>query len=109
MTGINPFYSKTKRMKKNIKNAKTIQAGNGSVKKESYGTQFLKKQAMACRGEKSIYIRPEYHERIARIVHVIGDDKIPLYAYLDNILKHHFEQFEQATTKDFNEKFKPIF
>jgi hypothetical protein len=34
---------------------------------------------------------------------------IPLYAYLDNILEHHFEMFEKAITDDFNEKFKPIF
>lgn len=96
-------------MKKNIKNGKTLQAGNGRVKSESYGTMFLKQQTMACRGEKSIYIRPEYHERIVRIVQVIGDDKIPLYAYLDNILKHHFEQFEKAITEDFHKKSKPIF
>ncbi|EHO06991.1 hypothetical protein HMPREF9714_02842 [Myroides odoratimimus CCUG 12901] len=74
-----------------------------------YGERFLNSHNMTRRGDKSIYIRQEYHERLSRIVQVIGDDKIPLYAYLDNILEHHFELFEKAITKDFNEKFKPIF
>ena len=75
----------------------------------SYGDHFLKTHSMAKRGDKSIYIRQEYHERLSRIVQVIGKDEIPLYAYLDNILEHHFELFEKAITDDFNQKFKPIF
>jgi len=75
----------------------------------SYGDHFLKSHAMKKRGDKSIYIRQEYHERLSRIVRVIGKDEIPLYAYLDNILEHHFELFEKAITDDFNENFKPIF
>lgn len=74
-----------------------------------YGERFLNSHNMTRRGDKSIYIRQEYHERLSRIVQVIGSDKIPLYAYLDNILEHHFELFEKAITEDFNEKFKPIF
>jgi hypothetical protein len=46
---------------------------------------------------------------MTRIVQVMGKDKIPLYAYLDNILEHHFELFEKGITNDFNENFKPIF
>nr|WP_199000201.1 DUF3408 domain-containing protein [Flavobacterium sp. ASV13] len=75
----------------------------------TYGVHFLKTHSMTKRGDKSIYIRQEYHERLSRIVQVIGKDQIPLYAYLDNILEHHFEIFEKAITEDFNEKFKPIF
>ena len=76
---------------------------------ESYGDHFLKTHSMTKRGDRSIYIRQEYHERLSRIVRDIGKDKIPLYAYLDNILEHHFEMFEKAITDDFNDKFKPIF
>jgi len=75
----------------------------------TYGERFLNSHTMMRRGEKSIYIRPEYHERLSRITKVIGEDKIPLYAYLDNILEHHFELFEKSITDDFNEKYKPIF
>jgi hypothetical protein len=84
--------------------------GRGKKQSElTYGERFLKSHSMNRRGEKSIYLRQEYHERLSRIVQVIGDDKIPLYAYLDNILEHHFEVFEKAITDNFNDKFKPIF
>jgi hypothetical protein len=91
---------------------KPVQREKNRAKKSvdgSYGGHFLKTHSMTKRGEKSIYIRQEYHERLSRIVQVIGKDQIPLYAYLDNILEHHFEIFEKAITEDFNEKFKPIF
>jgi len=91
---------------------KPVQREKNRAKKSvdgSYGSHFLKTHSMTKRGEKSIYIRQEYHERLSRIVQVIGKDQIPLYAYLDNILEHHFEIFEKAITEDFNEKFKPIF
>jgi len=64
---------------------------------------------MTKRGDKSIYIRPEYHERLSRIIQIIADDQIPLYAYLDNILAYHFEMFEEEITDDFNSKYRPIF
>ncbi|WP_228446903.1 DUF3408 domain-containing protein [Chryseobacterium sp. 3008163] len=75
----------------------------------SYAEQFLTHHTMTKRGDKSIYIRPEYHERLSRIIQIIADDQIPLYAYLDNVLAHHFETFEKEITDDFNNKYRPIF
>lgn len=95
-----------------LQQSKPVQKERNRNKKNlegSYGEHFLKTHSMTKRGDKSIYIRQEYHERLSRIVQVIGKDAIPLYAYLDNILEHHFEQFEKAITDDFNEKYKPIF
>lgn len=92
--------------------SKPVQRDKSRVKKNfdgSYGDHFLKTHSMTKRGDKSIYMRQEYHERLSRIVQVIAKDEIPLYAYLDNILEHHFEMFEKAIIDDFNEKFKPIF
>ncbi|MBL7706790.1 MAG: DUF3408 domain-containing protein [Taibaiella sp.] len=91
---------------------KPVQRERQKAKKNlegNYGERFLRTHSMTKRGDKSIYIRQEYHERLSRIVQVIGKDEIPLYAYLDNILEHHFEMFEKEITDDFNEKFKPIF
>lgn len=93
-TAITPSTTKKTSKPKNIK---------------SYSEHFLIAHSMTKRGDKSIYIRKEYHERLSRIIQVIGKDEIPLYAYLDNILEHHFELFEEAITLDFNENFKPLF
>jgi len=75
----------------------------------TYVEQFLTYHTMTKRGDKSIYIRPEYHDRLSRIIQIITGDQIPLYAYLDNILAHHFEMFEKEITDDFNSKYRPIF
>jgi len=75
----------------------------------TYAEQFLTHHTMTKRGDKSIYIRPEYHERLSRIIQIIANDQIPLYAYLDNVLAHHFETFEKEITDDFNSKYRPIF
>ncbi|MBV8326707.1 DUF3408 domain-containing protein [Chryseobacterium sp.] len=75
----------------------------------NYMEQFLTHHTMTKRGDKSIYIRPEYHERLSRIIQIIAEDQIPLYAYLDNILAYHFEMFEKEITYDFNNKYRPIF
>lgn len=88
-------------VKQKIKNKKSVEI--------SYAEQFLTHHTMTKRGDKSIYIRPEYHERLSRIIQIIAEDQIPLYAYLDNVLAHHFETFEKEITDDFNNKYRPIF
>lgn len=75
----------------------------------SYETLFFQQGDTSARDGKSVYIRSEYHQRIARIVQVIGEDKISIYTYLDNVLKAHFEQYKQEITESFQEKYKPIF
>ena len=72
----------------------------------SYEQAFLQMDIEQKRGSKSIYLSPEYHERLTRIVQIIGNDKIPLFAYLNKILEHHFNVYEDAITKEFKEKYK---
>lgn len=91
---------------KKEKKSSVIKRPNGRC---TYEVKFLKKHSMKNRGEKAIYVRDEYHQRLIRIASVIGEDKIPLYAYLDNILEHHFQLFEQRIMEDYNKKNKPIF
>lgn len=84
-------------------------------KTERKGEQFSDYEALFfrnphgnARNGKSVYIRPEFHERLTRIVRVIGEDKISLYAYLDNVLEYHFKEFGQQIKKSFDDKYKPI-
>ncbi|WP_426477482.1 DUF3408 domain-containing protein [Chryseobacterium sp. CBSDS_008] len=79
------------------------------IAKGTYGKLFLQRKNMDRRGEKSIYLREEYHERLSRIAQIIGGDKIPLYAYLDNILSHHFDLFEAIIIEEFEANCKPLF
>ncbi|MCQ9634187.1 DUF3408 domain-containing protein [Chryseobacterium sp. WG23] len=77
--------------------------------KITYGKMFLDQRNMDKRGEKSIYLRAEYHKRLSRIAQIIGGDKIPLYVYLDNILSHHFDLFETLIIEEFDANCKPLF
>lgn len=73
-----------------------------------YEAIFFKKTDTNARDGKTVYIQPDFHEKLSRIVQVIGGDKIAIYAYLNNVLEHHFQEFGEQITKSFNEKYKPI-
>lgn len=87
---------------------KSNKATRAKKTNKSYSSKFLKRNTQKGRGDKSIYVRPEYHERLTRIVKIIGAGEIPLYAYLDNILKHHFELHSEEILEDYNKNNKPI-
>jgi hypothetical protein len=77
-------------------------------KKLDYEEIFLVNRFPSGRNGKVVYIRPEYHERLIRIVQLTREEKTTLYSYIDNILEHHFKEFGDDITDYFNERFKPI-
>lgn len=81
---------------------------NNSLKKIDYEETFLVNRFPSGRNGKVVYIRPEYHERLIRIVQLTREEKTTLYSYIDNILQHHFRDFGDDITDYFNERFKPI-
>ena len=78
------------------------------VNEQDYESIFFKKRGTNARDGKTVYIRPDFHEKLSRIVQVIGEDKITIYAYLDNLLEYHFQEFGEQITTSFNDKYKPI-
>ncbi len=81
---------------------------SAATKKTDYKETFLANRYPSGRNGKVVYIRPEYHERLLRIVQLAREDKTTLYSYIDNILEHHFAQYGTEITEFFNGKFKPI-
>ena len=73
-----------------------------------YESLFFKRTDTNARDGKTVYIRPDFHEKLSRIVQVIGEDKISIYGYLGNLLDYHFQEFGEQITKSFNDKYKPI-
>jgi len=59
---------------------------------------------------RTIRVRPEYYDRIRAITRTIGHDRVSLIAYLDNVLKAHFDDNRDVINtlyrKDDNELFK---
>ncbi|WP_353148495.1 DUF3408 domain-containing protein [Chryseobacterium sp.] len=76
---------------------------------ENYESLFRSDLFMDKGGDRIIYVSSEHHTRLSRIANVIGEDKIPLYALLDNILRHYFTLFAEILVKEFNDKSKPLF
>ncbi|OPZ30390.1 MAG: hypothetical protein BWZ00_00968 [Bacteroidetes bacterium ADurb.BinA174] len=73
-----------------------------------YESRFIKKADLTVRSGKGVYIRSDYHNSINRIISVIGNNEISITDYLDNILTHHFEMFEQEITDVFDRNYKPL-
>ena len=59
-----------------------------------YKNRFLVNMNIPTRSGKLVGIRKKYHSRISKIVKTIGDNEVTLFSYIDNILKHHFETFQ---------------
>ena len=78
-------------------------------KKRNYEEVFLTNRFPSGRSGKVVYIRPEYHERLLRIVQLTREEKTTLYSYIDNILEQHFNDFGTEIQEFFNERNKPIF
>ncbi|MGJ1203854.1 DUF3408 domain-containing protein [Sphingobacterium lactis] len=74
-----------------------------------YEEIFFKEVKSTARHGKSAYIDPVHHKKLTRIVQVIGDDNITIYAYLYNLLEHHFTEFEELIKEIYEEKHKPLF
>lgn len=73
-----------------------------------YKSLFLIPPISSARDGKVVYISPEYHERLLRIVQISRKDKVTLYSLIDNILKRHFEKYGKDITAYYNQRNKPI-
>lgn len=73
-----------------------------------YKEEFIKKAYLSARSGKAVYIRDDFHNSINRIISIVANNEISITDYLDNILSHHFELFEQEITDLFDKNYKPI-
>lgn len=46
------------------------------------------------RVNKVVYIRKEHHDRILKVVQIIGKNEVSLFSFLDNVLEHHFSTYQ---------------
>lgn len=76
----------------------SIDSGALSKKAANYERLFLLPVKTVALHGKAIYVRPEFHQRIQRIVRLLDNDKISMYSYLDRVLEHHFASFDEEIT-----------
>jgi len=79
-------------------------------KTQDYESLFIRTaNGITAREGKTVYIRKQYHDRILKIVQVIGGNELSLFSYLDNVLEHHFATFQDEITTLYNRKNEGIF
>lgn len=78
-------------------------------KGQSHKELFVQEVGMTARYGKAVYIRKEFHERIQKIVQIIGANEVTLYSYIDNVLTHHFNTYQQEITKEYDDSIGRIF
>lgn len=74
-----------------------------------YESLFIRNAPSNTRSGKTVYIRKEFHDRIMRIVQVIGQNELTLYSYIDNVLEHHFATFQNDILELYKERNPDIF
>ena len=79
-------------------------------KSQDYESLFIRGAGgITAREGKTVYIRKQYHDRILKIVRVIGGNELSLFSYLDNVMEHHFALFQEEITTLYNKKNEGIF
>ena len=69
-----------------------------------FESQFLVNVPIPARKGKLVAIREKYHERITKIVRVIGGNEISIFSYIDNILSHHFDAYQDDIAELYNKR-----
>jgi hypothetical protein len=69
-----------------------------------YEALFIRESNITARLGKTVYIRKEFHDWIQKIVRIIGADEVSLFSYIDNIIAHHFEMFQDDITELYRQR-----
>ena len=91
----------------------TAESGKPSKKKapvketwREYEERFIRESDITARRGRQTYIRPEYHDRIQKIIQVVAGNGISMASYVDNVLAAHFEEYREGITESFNRHIK---
>ena len=109
IAGEEPAEAETEQSKPSTRNTKRTNSKPKKLTKEDYCEQFFKIPNTTASKGKSVYVRQEHHETFNRLTNIMGIDKLTIYAYLDNIIEYHFQEFEELISEIYNDKHKPLF
>ena len=90
--------------------SRTVSPETGTLSKKAanYERLFLLPVKTSALHGKAIYVRPEFHQRIQRIVRLVGNDRVSMYSYLDRVLEHHFASFGDEITAWFSSRIQSL-
>ncbi|WP_312301251.1 DUF3408 domain-containing protein [Chryseobacterium sp.] len=73
------------------------------TEKEYFETFFKIPKENASKG-RSVYIRPEFHQKFLKLISGLEIHKLTIYAYVDNIIEHHFKEFDELIQKIYQDR-----
>jgi len=76
---------------------------------QDYESLFIRNIPITTRSGKTVYIRKEFHDRIMRIVQVISFNEVSLFSYIDNVLEHHFNTYQDEISELYKKRTPDIF
>lgn len=109
MAGEEPAQIEAEHSKPSVNNSKKGTSKPKKLDKDDYCRQFFKIPNIIASKGKSVYVRQEHHETFNRLTSIMGIDKLTIYAYLDNIIEYHFQEFGELIKEIYNDKNKPLF
>ena len=67
-----------------------------------YESLFLTDTDIPTRSGKLVSIREKYHKRIAKVVKALDKKDVSIFSYIDNILSHHFDTYQDEIKEIYN-------
>lgn len=98
---------RTPQVPQNKKNkAKDVAANKEYIVKRDYEESFVRESGMTARKGKQVCIRSNFHDRIMKLIQVIGKNEVTIASYIDNVLASHFEDYQEDITESFGKHIK---
>jgi hypothetical protein len=72
------------------------------TKSPDYESLFLSDTDIPTRSGKLVSIREKYHKRIAKIVQALDRKDVSIFSYIDNVLSHHFDTYQDEINEIYN-------
>lgn len=72
------------------------------AKSPDYESLFLTVADIPTRNGKLVSIREKYHKRIAKVVKALDKKDVSIFSYIDNILSHHFDTYQDEINEIYN-------
>lgn len=76
------------------------------IVKRDYEASFVRESGMTARKGKQVCIRSNYHDRIMKLIQVIGKNEVTIASYIDNVLASHFEDYQEDIAESFSKHIK---
>ena len=74
------------------------------TKSPDYEELFLTDAGIPTRSGKLVSIRDKYHKRITKIVQSLGRKEVSIFSYVDNVLSHHFNTYQDEINEIYNKE-----